>query len=170
LTVTATNATQVTVGSITLGDTGGTVVVSPTVTTTYTATATGAGGTTTAATTVTVAATPPPVNSLAEPTGFTDTVSGTTVTLTWTGDGNAGVAVCGTTHISCINSLLLRNVSNRSRVTIYSCSGAACLVTNEYSITKVAKGTHTYALTVSGYNSRGAVITSPEATTEATVR
>jgi len=170
LTVTATNASTVTVGSVTLGDAGGTVVVSPIVTTTYTATATGAGGTATSSATVTVtSAQPPPVNSLAKPVGFTDTVSGTTVTLTWASDGNPNVAVCGTTHISCINSLLLQNLLDRSSITIYSCSGAACLSLNEYSIKRVARGTHTYALTVSGYNSKGAAITSPEATVEATV-
>lgn len=60
LTVTAANATGVTVTNnvdattYTMSATGGSQTVSPTQTTTYTATATGAGGTSTAATTVTV--------------------------------------------------------------------------------------------------------------------
>ena len=59
LTVTATNATQVTMtgsdgSSYTLQPTGGTQTVTPTATATYTATATGAGGNVTAAVTVTV--------------------------------------------------------------------------------------------------------------------
>ena len=60
LTVAATNATQVVISdnidtnTFTLGPTGGTQAVTPTVTTTYTATATGAGGTATAPATVTV--------------------------------------------------------------------------------------------------------------------
>ena len=59
VTVTATNATQVTLDGSnnskrTLGATGGTVSVAPTSTTTYTATATGAGGTATASVTITV--------------------------------------------------------------------------------------------------------------------
>jgi phospholipase C len=59
LTVTATNATQVTVtgtdgSTYTLQATGGTQAVSPTVTTTYTANATGAGASASATTTVTV--------------------------------------------------------------------------------------------------------------------
>jgi phospholipase C len=59
LTVTATNATQVSISgtdgtNYTLSTTGGTQAVSPTATTTYTATATGAGGNTTATATVTV--------------------------------------------------------------------------------------------------------------------
>ena len=65
VTVTATNATQVTlVGSNnsqrTLGPNGATVSVSPTSTTTYTATATGGGGTATSAVIITVGPPPPP--------------------------------------------------------------------------------------------------------------
>ena len=63
LTVTATNATQVTISgsdgsSYTLAATGGTQSVSPTSTTTYTATATGSGGTATATVSVTVGTSP----------------------------------------------------------------------------------------------------------------
>lgn len=61
LTVTAENATQVTVtgsdgSKYTLQETGGTQAVTPAATTTYTATATGTGGTATASTTVSVGA------------------------------------------------------------------------------------------------------------------
>ncbi|MGH9588513.1 MAG: alkaline phosphatase family protein [Acidobacteriaceae bacterium] len=65
LSVTATNATQVTLAgndgsSYTLAPSGGTQAVTPSTTTVYTATASGAGGTATASVTVTVAATPAP--------------------------------------------------------------------------------------------------------------
>ncbi|HET9742009.1 MAG TPA: hypothetical protein VFQ00_04605 [Terriglobales bacterium] len=66
LTVTATNATGVTItnnqdsNKFTLPGSGGTQQVSPAQTTAYTATATGVGGTQSASTTVTVGTTPPP--------------------------------------------------------------------------------------------------------------
>lgn len=70
LTVTATNATQVTVtgtdnSSYTLSATGGTQPVSPSATTTYTVTAIGASGTTAATATTTVTVTPNPSPSVA---------------------------------------------------------------------------------------------------------
>ena len=78
LSVTATNATQVTVtgsdgSSFTLKPNGGTETVTPTTTTTYTAVATGtAGGTVTATTTITIpAASAPTVTITATPTSIT---------------------------------------------------------------------------------------------------
>lgn len=70
LSVTATNATQVTItgtdkSSYTLSATGGTQAVSPSATTTYTVTATGATGSTAATATATVTVTPNPAPTVA---------------------------------------------------------------------------------------------------------
>ena len=98
LTVTATNATQVTVtgsdgSSYTLSATGGPQSVSPAATTTYTATAKGAGGSATATATVTVTANPPPtVTILANPTAITP---GGSSTLTVTASNATQVTISG---------------------------------------------------------------------------
>ena len=98
LTVTATNATQVTVtgsdgSSYTLSATGGTQSVSPKATTTYTASATGSGGTTTAVATVTVGASAAPTITItANPTSVT---AGSTSTLTVTAVNATQVTVTG---------------------------------------------------------------------------
>ncbi|MBS1803650.1 MAG: hypothetical protein JST28_09795 [Acidobacteria bacterium] len=92
LTITATNATQVSLSGsdgskFTLGATGGTQAVSPAATTTYTASATGSGTTVTATATVTVTANPAPtVQISANPTsinsGQSSTISVTAVNAT----------------------------------------------------------------------------------------
>ncbi len=98
LTVTATNATGVTVAgsdgsSFALSSTGGTLTVSPVATTTYTVHATGAGGTTTKTATVTVAAQGAPTVSItANPTSIT---SGSSSTLTVSATNATGVTVTG---------------------------------------------------------------------------
>jgi phospholipase C len=98
LTVTATNATQVTVAgtdgsSYNLSVTGGTQAVSPTATTTYTATATGAGGTVTATAVVTVTPNPAPtVTITASPASIT---SGGSSTLTVAAAYATAVTVTG---------------------------------------------------------------------------
>jgi phospholipase C len=101
LTVSAANATQVTVtgtdgSSYTLQSTGGTQSISPTATTTYTATATGAGGKTSATVTVTlnVNSNPPPtVSIVANPTSI---ASGTPSILTVSATNATQVTVTGT--------------------------------------------------------------------------
>src|ERR1700728_3997701 len=100
LTVTATNATQVTVSgsdgsSYTLQSAGGTQVVNPAATVTYTATATGGGGSATASTTVTVAGSTtalPTVTITANPTSIT---AGTSSTLTVTATNATQVTITG---------------------------------------------------------------------------
>ena len=100
LTVTATNATQVIVtgtdgSTYTLGPTGGTLPVTPSVTTTYTATATGAGGTITATAKVTVVPPmTPTVTISANPT--TITTPGNWVILTVTATNATSVVLTGT--------------------------------------------------------------------------
>ncbi|MDR5726079.1 MAG: alkaline phosphatase family protein [Terriglobia bacterium] len=99
LTVTATNASQVTVtgtdgSTYTLQPSGGTQSVHPTVTTTYTATATGAGGKITATATVMLGATPAPsVSITANPASI---ASGSSSLLTVTATNAAQVTVTGT--------------------------------------------------------------------------
>ncbi len=99
LTVTATNATQVTVSGtdssrFSLSSTGGTQVVSPTSTTTYTTTATGTGGTASATATVTVVPpTKPTVTITANPASI---ASGSSSTLTVTATNATQVTVSGT--------------------------------------------------------------------------
>ena len=99
LTVTATNATQVIVtgtdgSTYTLGPTGGTLPVTPSVTTTYTATATGAGGTITATAKVTVVPPmTPTVTISANPT--TITTPGNWVILTVTATNATSVVLTG---------------------------------------------------------------------------
>jgi phospholipase C len=98
LTVTATNATAVTVkgsdgSSYTLQATGGTQSVHPSATAKYTATATGAGGTTSAKATVTVTPTPAPtVTITANPTSVT---AGSSSILTVAATKATGVVVSG---------------------------------------------------------------------------
>ncbi|HMD20767.1 MAG TPA: alkaline phosphatase family protein, partial [Alloacidobacterium sp.] len=98
LTVTAANATQVTVtgsdgSSYTLQPTGGMQSVSPTVTTTYTATATGTGGKVTANATVTVTPNPAPTASIAaNPTSIT---AGSSSILTVTATNATQVTITG---------------------------------------------------------------------------
>jgi phospholipase C len=98
LTVTATNATQVTItgsdnSSYTLPVKGGTQVVSPAATATYTATATGAAGTTAATATATVTVNAPPMVTItANPTSIT---SGSSSTLTVTATNATSVTVTG---------------------------------------------------------------------------
>ena len=98
LTVTAVNATQVTVtgsdgSSYTLKDSGGTQSVSPAATTTYTATATGPGGNATAAATVTVTGNPvPTVTITANPTTVT---AGNSSTLTVVATNATQVSIAG---------------------------------------------------------------------------
>ncbi len=87
LSVTATNATQVTVtgtdkSSYTLSATGGTQAVSPGATTTYTATATGAGGTVTATATITVTANPAPTVIMTANPSAVETGSSSTLKVT----------------------------------------------------------------------------------------
>ena len=99
LTVTATNASQVTVtgtdgSTYTLQPSGGTQSVHPTATTTYTATATGAGGKITATATVMLGATPAPsVSITANPASI---ASGSSSLLTVTATNAAQVTVTGT--------------------------------------------------------------------------
>ncbi len=98
LTVTATNATQVTVTGPdgiphSLTATGGTQAVSPAATTTYTATATGPGGSVTATATVTVMANPAPtVTIVANPTNI---APGGTSTLTVNASNANQVTISG---------------------------------------------------------------------------
>jgi phospholipase C len=98
LTVSAANATQVTVtgtdgSSYTLQPTGGTQSVSPTATTTYTATATGAGGTISATATVTVQPNlPPTVSITANPASVT---AGSSSVLTVTATNATQVTLTG---------------------------------------------------------------------------
>jgi phospholipase C len=98
LTVTATNATQVTVtgsdgSSYNLQPTGGTQSVTPAATTKYTATATGAGGTITATTTVTVQPKQPPTVSIAaNPTSI---ASGSSSVLTVTATNATQLTLTG---------------------------------------------------------------------------
>jgi len=99
LTVTATNADQVTVSgtdgsTYTLQPIGGVESVSPTITTTYTAVAIAASGRITAVTTVTVTSNPAPtVGITASPTSIT---SGSSSTLTVTAVNATQVVVTGT--------------------------------------------------------------------------
>jgi phospholipase C len=100
LTVTATNATSVTVSgtdgsSYTMGATGGTQTVTPTTTTSYVATAAGTGGNNATATvTITVNAMGPPTLTLtASPTAI---VAGGTSTLNATATNATSVTVTGT--------------------------------------------------------------------------
>ena len=98
LTVTATNATQLTVtgsdgSTYALPIGGGTQKVSPTVSTTYTATATGDGGKSTATATVTISPiAPPTVTITANPTSIS---SGSSSTLTATALNATQVTVTG---------------------------------------------------------------------------
>jgi phospholipase C len=98
LTLTATNATQVTVtgsdgSSYNLAATGGTQAVSPAATTTYTATATGAGGSASATAVVTVTANPAPtVTITATPASIT---AGSSSTLTVTAVNATQVTITG---------------------------------------------------------------------------
>jgi phospholipase C len=98
LTVTAVNATQVTVSgsdgsTFTLASSGGVESVSPTANTTYTATATGPGGTVKAAATVTVSANPAPtVTVTANPSTVID---GNSSTLTVTATNATAVTISG---------------------------------------------------------------------------
>lgn len=99
LTVSATNATQVTVtgsdgSTYTLQSGGGTQAVNPTATTTYTATVTGTGGNASAAATVTVtAATAPTVTITANPTSI---LAGSSSVLTVTATNATQVTISGT--------------------------------------------------------------------------
>jgi phospholipase C len=97
LTVSATNANQVTVtgtdgSSYALAATGGTQVVAPSSTTTYTAKATGAGGSATATATVTVNGVAPTVTITADPTTIT---GGSSSTLTVAATNATQVTVTG---------------------------------------------------------------------------
>jgi phospholipase C len=97
LTVTASNATQVTIAgtdssAYTLTANGGTQLVSPATTTTYTVTATGLGGKVTAVATVTVSSIPV-VTLVAKPTSV---VSGSSSTLTVTATNATQVTLTGT--------------------------------------------------------------------------
>jgi hypothetical protein len=81
LTWSSTNATSCTGNGFTPGNTSGTQLVSPTVSTTYSVTCSGAGGALTMSATVTVSAVPTPTVSLsASPTSIT---AGQSSTLTW---------------------------------------------------------------------------------------
>lgn len=101
LTVSASNATQVTVAgtdgsNYTFGATGGTKAVNPSVTTTYLATATGPGGKKSASATLTVippTVVTPTVAISANPTSI---VSGSSTTLTVTATNAGQVTVTGT--------------------------------------------------------------------------
>jgi len=98
LTVTATNATQVTVtgsdgSTYNLGVTGGSQSVKPAATTTYTATATNSKGNAAATATVTVSATKATVSITATPSTITD---GSSSTLTVTATNATQVTVTGT--------------------------------------------------------------------------
>lgn len=99
LSVAATNATQVVVkgsdgSSYTLQPTGGSSVVSPSVTTTYTVTATGPGGTATANAVVTVtSANPSPTVTISA--GPASIASGASTTLTVTATNATAVVVTG---------------------------------------------------------------------------
>ncbi len=99
LTITAVNATQVTISgsdgtTYTLAASGGTQAVSPAATTTYTASATGAGGTASATATVTVSANPEPTVTIsANPTTV---VAGNSSLLTVTAANASGVTISGT--------------------------------------------------------------------------
>ncbi len=98
LTVTAVNATQVTVSgtdgnTYTLKETGGTQPVSPTSTTTYTASASGPGGAASSTVTVTVTANPSPtVTITANPATI---IAGNTSTLTVVATNATQVSVSG---------------------------------------------------------------------------
>jgi len=100
LTVTATNATGVTVkgsdgSSYTLQTTGGTQSVSPSATTTYTATATGAGGTAAATATATVTVTPTPAPTVTITANPTSVTAGSSSILTVSATNATGVVVTG---------------------------------------------------------------------------
>jgi len=102
LTVTATNATQVSVAgsdgtTYTLQASGGTQVVTPTATTTYTATATGAGGNVSAPATVTVTAITNPAPTVTIVANPTSIVSGSSSTLTVVATNATQVTVTGGT-------------------------------------------------------------------------
>jgi len=98
LTVTATNATEVTVkgsdgSAYSLPSGGGTQTVTPTATTTYTAVATGAGGSASAAATVTMSAAPTPTISItASPSSISP---GNSSTLTVTATNASQVTISG---------------------------------------------------------------------------
>jgi len=103
LTITATNATQVTLtgsdgSTYTVGATGGTQAVTPTATTTYTATAKGSGSTVSATATITVTANPAPtVQISANPTSVT---TGQSSTLTVTAVNATQVTLTGSDSTS----------------------------------------------------------------------
>jgi phospholipase C len=103
LTITATNATQVTLSgpdgtTFSVGATGGTQAVTPSATTTYTATAKGGGSTVSATATVTVTANPAPtVQISANPTSVT---AGQPSTLTVTAVNATQVTLTGSDSTS----------------------------------------------------------------------
>jgi phospholipase C len=100
LTVTAVNATQVTIAGSDgttyppLAATGGTQAVSPSATTTYTASATGPGGSATATATVTISANPAPTVTIAA--NPTTVAAGNSSLLTVTATNATAVAISGT--------------------------------------------------------------------------
>ncbi len=101
LTVTATNATQVTVtgtdgSKYALQPSGGTQSISPTTTTTYTATATGAGGNTSVTATVTVIPPTPAVPAVSIMANPMSILSGNSSVLTVTVTNATQVTVTGT--------------------------------------------------------------------------
>lgn len=101
LSVTATNATQVTItgtdhSTYTLLPSGGTQAVSPAVTTTYTATATGAGGKISA--TAIVSVTPNPVPTVIITANPVSITAGSSSTLTVTAAYATQVTITGTDH------------------------------------------------------------------------
>ena len=100
LTVSATNATQVTVAgsndsSYAIGASGGTQKVSPSATTTYTVTAVGAGGTATAKAVVTVNSTTPAAPTVAISANPSTIASGSSSTLTVTATNATEVKLSG---------------------------------------------------------------------------
>ena len=185
LTVTATNASKVTIAgsdgsSYTLATNGGTQSVTPTATVTYTATAAATSGTATATATATVTVTaapptPPTVTISANPASIT---AGQTSTLTVVATNATGVTVTGTdgssytlppgggtqavtptaTTTYTATATGSSNVTAQTTVTVTAPAGTAHTVTISASPTTVASGSAS-TLTVTATNATQVTVT-----------
>ncbi len=183
LTISATNATQVTVtgsndSSYTINASGGTQKVSPAATTTYTVTAVGAGGTVTAETVVTVnsAAAAPTVAISANPSTI---ASGSSSTLTITATNATQVTLAGsdgssyalspaggtqkvspsqTTTYTATATGAGGSAKNSTTVTVSAASAPAPTVTIAANPTSIASGSSS-TLTVTATNATAVTVT-----------
>jgi hypothetical protein len=120
-------------------------------------------GTAISSTPVTATLTIAAPTSINPPANFTATVTSAGVTLRWT-NGNPTLGACsGATPKDCEQSLNLTD----NGVSIASCSNssnASCTAQTTFSIPMPKAGTHTYGLSIGGFNASGTSITSLPAT------